>query len=212
MSGADGYTHQIFISYERGNPRWEDWMRKRFLDFLETHLSDATRRPQICIDKGIEPGMNFVRWLGNNLSRSHLMIAVWSEAYFESPWCQHELDLMLDRNAELIIPIVVQNCERLPGVLGQIHTESFLAFRHPVINKGTSVYNAMGSAVKRLVERIRNIAIPTFDANWVSACNERFAAVYEAEQGGKALLPIHYELPIGKIPNVLPRLAINPRA
>jgi hypothetical protein len=42
--------------------------------------------------------MDWVNSLADNLAKSKVVVAVFSGDYFSSPWCIHELDLILERS------------------------------------------------------------------------------------------------------------------
>ena len=116
------YQHDVFISYRR-EVQWTSWTRDYLKRELHSYLQqDLGREADIFVDERIVVGADWVDELGEHLARSRLLVAVLSRDYFDSIWCLHELDLMLDRSADhvgLFAPVVVHDCDALPDPIGR---------------------------------------------------------------------------------------------
>jgi hypothetical protein len=68
------------------------------LELLRPYLKeDLGHEPEIIIDERIEVGADWVDGLGKNLATSKVVVALFSRSYFDSDWCVHELDLIVER-------------------------------------------------------------------------------------------------------------------
>ena len=116
------YRHDVFISYRR-QLLWTPWTRDHFKVLLTAYLQqELGAPPDVFVDERIEVGADWVDELGTHLACSKAMVAILSRDYFGSPWCLHELDLMLERSLgaqPLIVPVIVQDCDNLsPPLVG----------------------------------------------------------------------------------------------
>ena len=184
------YLHDIFISYKR-DPHWDSWTRDHLSKLISTFLrNDLDREPSIFIDKEIEPASDWPQRLGNALGRSRALVAVLNSNYFRSPWCQHELDLILERRScfpanRIIVPLVLHNCEILPEPVARISTTNLKEFYNPYIQLNTTLYFQFTEEVKKLSPHIARAirSAPDFDSSWIENCISRFNAVYSDKQG-----------------------------
>jgi len=191
------YQHDVFISYLR-EPQWTPWTRDYLKRELNAHLTDKlAKRPDIFVDERIEVGEDWVDGLGDHLARSKVLVAVFSTGYFNSDWCRHELDLMLDRTGGgvgLFAPIVVEDCDQLPDPVSRAQKKDFKDYRLSRMNPNGQTYEDFSRAVRDLTADIaqRIITAPAFDPTWINTCITRFRAVHTEITAGKQLAPTHY--------------------
>jgi hypothetical protein len=213
------YENDVFISYRR-QAKWTLWTREHFKGLLESYLQqDLGRRPKIFIDEILED--NFARnWmveLGNNLAKSRVAVMLFSRDYFDSDWCLHELDLMLDRarksiggkypEGRLIIPVIGHDGELIPDPITRLTSCDVQEWRIVHICQGTPEYQKFSTRVKLLSPSVAsaiNIA-PPFEMAWIDECVQRFEEVYDAQATGVRLPPRAFT------PKPLPRLTAPPR-
>ena len=120
-----GYQYDIFISYRRvGATR--KWVNDIFLPILDDIISlELGYDPTHYIDTQIEAGSAWPLSIAEALSKSKIMIPLWSITYLESIWCKCEISHMLTREAKtgfktveknigLVFPTVINDGETLP--------------------------------------------------------------------------------------------------
>src|SRR5262252_7221390 len=99
------------------------------------------------------------------------MVALLSKDYFASPWCIHELDLMIERSegSDLIIPIVVHDGEVIPEAVGRLQHANFKKFANPALCDAGPLYAEFWNAIAEVAPRIGNAIgnVPPFDAKWL---------------------------------------------
>jgi hypothetical protein len=184
------YMYDIFISYKR-DPWWMAWHHDYLRNLIRTFLvNDLHREPKIFIDREIQTSSDWPIRLGEALARSSVLVAVLNSNYFRSYWCRHELDLMLDRlscfpKRQIIVPLVVHNCERLPAAVGRIGLTYLKEFYNPHIQGDSAMYYRFSEEVKRLCPTIATAihSAPAFDSNWIRICTSRFNDVYLQTHG-----------------------------
>ena len=202
------YRHDIFISYRR-QLLWTPWTRDHFKALLSAHLqAELGRAPEVFVDERIEIGQDWVDELGTHLATAKALIAALSGDYFTSPWCVHELDLMLGRGRGLVIPIIVHNCENLPSPVDLAQSADFKDYRRTHMAKDGDTYAKFSDAVARVARAIgRAIADPpAFNASWVAICRARMQLVYDAGKAGAPLPPTLFTPPPAPAFRTPPRL------
>jgi hypothetical protein len=214
------YQHDVFISYRRDR-NWTPWTREHFKDLLQTYLhDDLYREPDIFLDERIEVGADWVDELGGNLAQSKVVVALFSGSYFDSDWCVHELDLIVERARQfkggffperrLIIPVVAHDGEQIPDPVARIQKADISKFRVVGLSKGAPLFSEFSEVVKKLSPPIA-IAVnnaPEFEDNWVAFCKKRFVDVYEAIEKGIRLPPTQFILkaaPPLRVPQLKPK-------
>lgn len=168
-----GYEYDIFISYRR-NGNVGRWVQNHFAPLLRDCLTDELPYdPRIFLDKDMEVGARWPDELAHALSRSHLLLAVWSPPYFTSRWCLAEWRSILDRERMLglggpnsarglVYPIRFSDGDKFPiEAKNVLHEMSFKEWRLPYPQFAESQkYLDFHQAVVKLAERLA----PRFDS------------------------------------------------
>src|SRR5262245_43126859 len=214
------YQHDVFISYRR-DTAWTLWTREHFKELLQSYLlDDLNRRPDIFIDERIEVGADWVDELGANLAQSRVVVALFSGSYFDSDWCVHELDLIVERarqfksgflpEARLIIPVVGHDGEQIPDPVARIQRADISKFRVAWLNKNAPDYYEFSKTIKNLSPFIATAVknAPDFDDNWIACCTKRFQEVYDASTKGTRLSPTQFCLKCVSAPLALPQIKL----
>jgi TIR domain len=205
------YEYHLFVSYRR-ELLWTPWTRDHFKRLLTSYLQQELREaPRIFVDERIEIGADYVNTLAEGLAKSRALVAIFSGDYFSSPWCLHELDLMLDRSGgrpRSIFPVVVHDCENLPAPIDRIQSANFKEFRTTHLCETGRMYEGFSSAVGALAPQLAGVirTAPAFRNAWVSTCITRLNAVYSALKTGSSVSPSHFVPPPGLSLLSLPRL------
>jgi|SRR5579859_2117697 len=188
----EDYEYDVFISYLCTNPSGKPaptctWVREYLYPELETWLPDyvdAGRQTPIFFDKiCIKTGDDWRLHILEALQTSRCLVAVFTSQYFGSPWCQAELNTILERQKEL------QQQKKLPRKSGLIYPirlsgEAFTParFKHIQTRKDLSKFYRTDSNFKtsedyaKFQRIIREevclelstmfLAVPDWDRNW----------------------------------------------
>jgi hypothetical protein len=153
------------------------------------------------------------------LAKSKVVVALFSGSYFDSDWCVHELDLIVERarqftsgflpEARLIIPVVGHDGEQIPDPVNRIQSADVKDYRIAWINKNAPDYPEFSKVIKKLSPFVAKSVetAPDFDDNWIAYCKKRFREVYEARKKGNRLPPTQFSLksaPSPKAPQLKP--------
>jgi hypothetical protein len=215
------YEHDVFISYRREQDGWTPWTRDHFKKLLKIYLQqDLGRPPSIFVDERIEPGMDWVDALAENLATSKVVVAVFSGDYFGSQWCVHELDLILERSSacaaggkndpRLIVPVVVHDGELIPDPVTRIQPADFSRFRVAFLTETAPLYQDFSMAMRVLSPKVKAAIdlTPPFDAGWIDHHRKRFNDVYAAVIAKTPLPPTQFALKSPTPPTAPPRLVL----
>ncbi len=207
------YLHDVFISYRR-ELQWTPWTRDYFKRQLESYLQpDLGRKSDIFLDERLEVGPDWVEGLGEHLGRSKVLVAVLSRDYFNSPWCVHELDLMIARmggRVGLFVPVIVHDCDDLPDPIGRAQSYDLKEFHLTRMNEHGQTFEDFSRAVRGLSPHVAKLigTAPPFDPGWIAASAKRFNDVYEAKTRGTSIKPDHYDPPASPPHATVPRLVL----
>lgn len=119
------YEFDVFLSYSRkgGSP---GWVHNHFFPKLRDCLTDEVGEvPRIFVDQDMNPGTIWTSDLERALSRSKVLVSVYSPQYFRSEWCVAEWKSMAEREQllglasrdltqGLIIPVLYSDSANFP--------------------------------------------------------------------------------------------------
>lgn len=182
------YEHHIFVSYRRSDEDWARWTRENFPRALAALLRPGIGNVKISIDSDIDAGASWPLHLARSLSRSRLMVALMSRAYFQSDWCLLELGLMQRREQEqalrtpekpygLIIPVVIDDGDCFPHAVQAMQNVALHEFANPFIRLDSPRQEALTEVLKRqLCPAIEKALehVPPFDPSWADHASEHF--------------------------------------
>jgi hypothetical protein len=102
MIQTTGYEYDIFISFPRESHH-ALWVHEFFLSSFNLYLTEELGRPvNIYVDNEIPTGLHdFPERTKFVLSRSKILVPIWSIHYFQSLWCMAEFSMMLYREDRL---------------------------------------------------------------------------------------------------------------
>lgn len=215
-TAADGYVHDVFISYKR-HQEWGGWVKLHILNLLDTYLSqELARKPDIFIDERIEPGADWPMRLGHSLGRARVLIPIMSRDYFSSDWCLHELDLMHGRlrrypDTRLIIPLVRHDGEMIPNEIKRIQSYDIKRFSNPDLQRKTPRYEQFSDMFNEIAPSIAEAisSVPEFDEVWPNECINRFNELYLATNGESPKPSLDtFTIKSAVLPNQPPRVRI----
>jgi hypothetical protein len=182
-------SYDLFISYKQ-HELWIPWFHDHLVTLLKTFLlNELGREPSIFIDREVDPGENWPNRIGQALGKSSVLVPALSHPYFQSQYCLHELDLMLDRCTKhpgscIVFPLIVHNCKSLPDPVAQIQAATLEKFYNPHIQRNTKDYYEFSQAVRELSPKIANAinSAPKLEQNWVEECIRRLRDLYQSER------------------------------
>jgi hypothetical protein len=186
------YEYDVFVSYRRnGNVR--DWVQNHLAPLLHRCLEDELPdKPRVFLDVEQETGIAWPDNVVRALSRSKLLLAVWSPSYFTSPWCMAEWRTMSLREdvvgiggpsglPGLVFPIRFSDGNSFPPEARRVQQElSFKAWRFPYLHfRDSPLYLDFHQAVIRLAEILaeRLQLCPPWQRDWPIARHEEDIAV-----------------------------------
>ena len=168
--------------------------------------------PDVFVDERIEVGADWVDELGTHLACSKAMVAILSRDYFGSPWCLHELDLMLERSLgaqPLIVPVIVQDCDNLSPPIGRVQSADFKDYRLTHMSRD-------GTHVRAIFSRDQAVSADTGEHDLGRntfrrdlgnmAAKRRFGEVYMEQQAEHTLAPTQFVTPPTALFTSLPQL------
>lgn len=179
-----GYEYDVFFSY-KFDRRSLDW-HKRVKDHLDYWLTQELggSRCRIFMDlDGLSTGDHWKSKLSHALKRSKCLVAVWSPAYFQSPYCLSEWQAFRRREAllgkestALVAPIRFHDGEHFPEEAREVqmadfreHTSLLEAFWETRDARALEkLIQGFSSDVAKLVKNA-----PAFDPTWPADLNEQ---------------------------------------
>lgn len=161
------YTHDVFVSYSRAES-WPRFVSKHFVPVFKHWLAaELGRSGRIFLDTtSIGVGDRWPDELEFGLSRSRVMVALWSRNYFESQWCRRELSSMLARESAfrahdikvpIIFPVVLHDCvgeDDVPDVVSDLQRLSIHEFADPFMRSNSRTREGLSSALRPLCSAV----------------------------------------------------------
>lgn len=177
-----GYEFDIFLSYRRsGLGTAGRWVRQHFYPLLlDAYADECGGNLSVFIDLGVEAGDHWPSRLESALSRSRLMVTVWSPPYFESPWCDAEWRTMCAREQAvglagpcrphgLIYPVVYSDGDYFPREAQERQARSVKPWSYPREGyRESRDYDNLFDAVRLMAREIRDQlkAVPPWESGW----------------------------------------------
>lgn len=179
QSTDSGYMYDVFVSYRR-NGNVGDWVQNHLGPLLIRCLEDELPdKPEVFLDAQQDVGTIWPGNITHALSRSRLLLAVWSPSYFTSRWCLAEWQTILLRERALgigghttglVYPIRFSDGDSFPPEAQRVQQEaSFKDWRIPYPHFKESIrYLDFHQAVVRLAERLaeRLPSCPAWQHDW----------------------------------------------
>jgi hypothetical protein len=174
------YEYDVFLSYRR-KPPVDQWVQNHFHPQLQDWLDESSAEERrVFIDVQAETGVAWPENLKRALSRSRLLVAVFSPRYFRSAWCIAEFQTMLERERVLglrtqdnprglILPVRFSDGEHFPDDAKNIEQFdlSHWNFAAPAFSQSVA-YLQFLERVQKFARDVSNrlADIPAWDDAW----------------------------------------------
>lgn len=190
------YKYDVFLSYRRSNA-WPRFVDSIFVPMFRHWLeAEIGQKPEIFYDvDSIEMGESWPYRLAEGIASSKILVCLWSNEYFCSPWCKAELGHMLARREftrgdsgplPLILAMLIHDGENIPPQLNDIQRFPIQEYANPWLGKNSP-------KAEELSERIRQFSVdvaralrraPECDPSWSDLAVDGFIQLFDrrAEQ------------------------------
>lgn len=176
------YIYDVFVSY-RHKPPMLNWVRNHFEPLLEQWLPNFlpyNHETRIFIDMQIETGAEWPYKLRQARRMSRCLLPVWSPQYFQSNWCQAELQTMLRReqllglrteenSSGLIYAVLFAGAENLPSLVRTIQYKDMSKWNCPwTVFKKNAQYVNLDRQVQKLSQELAKMiqSAPVWQEDW----------------------------------------------
>ena len=174
------YKYDIFLSYNRHGDNGE-WVARHFKPRFEERLRNLLQyEPRIYFDEDDETGKNWPNALAQAMSRTKLLVPVFSPPYFRSRWCLAEWSTMraretalgmggLDKPELLIHPVVYSDGDTFPDDAKSTSYEDFSDLNYPMeCFKHSEEYLRFFKRVDRFAKVLaaRLPGVPPWEDHW----------------------------------------------
>jgi hypothetical protein len=173
------YQFDVFISYRRLN-EWPEWIKKHFFKIFQHWLDEELgKNCRISIDYNMETGHSWPAGLANDLSRSKVLVPLWSPQYFNSTWCLKEMSLFVARekmtgfgtaknSQRLIVPAVIHDKDSFPDEAKLIQFKEIQPYCNIRVGEGSKILELLSENIRDWVPDICNAInkAPPFDPEW----------------------------------------------
>jgi len=189
------YKWDVFVSYRRWG-EWPRWVIGPFRELFEHWLGEELDwEPKVFIDqRDTEQGSWWDIDLGVNLSRSKIVVPLFSRKYFQSDWCMTEFRLMRQREREcgfrtsrdrrkLIMPATIHDGDDFPSEAIRITGPKLPANIRmaPDSPKFEELENQIQTWVPNVARAV--IEAPEFRETWIDINVGAFEEVFKSKIG-----------------------------
>lgn len=188
------YEYDVFISYRR-HGQWPEWAKKIFYPVFTHWLGEELPDVRVFIDYQIEIGTSWPIQLGQTLSRSRVLVPLFSRQYFSSPWCQLEFGHMLAREAScnfrtanrpggLIVPAHIHDGDSFPQSAREIQAAKLQPYTNIRLSKASETEERLSDEIRNWVPDIAKAihAAPPFDEAWTGLAVQEFVQQFAAAE------------------------------
>jgi hypothetical protein len=184
------YNYDVFLSYRRANawPKFVDTIfMPMFTHWLEAELG---RPPKIFFDAyDIEIGESWPHRLALGVASSKVMVCLWSNEYFASPWCQAELGHMLARREAtrlasgplpLVLALVIHDGENISSSLDDIQRLAIQDYANPWLARDSLKAEGLSEQVRKFCLYVVHAIelAPASDPGWPVLAVDDFVRLF----------------------------------
>jgi hypothetical protein len=196
----DGYQYDVFLSYKRAN-RWPRFVNAIFIPMFRHWLEEEMGcPPRIFFDADvIETGESWPHRLASGVASSKVMVCLWSNEYFCSPWCQAELSQMLARRERtkinsvplpLILAMVIHDGQNIAPYLNDIERMPIQKYANPWMAKDSPRAEELSNRVRKFSSHVHHAIsrAPMCDPAWSQIAAAEFVQLF-AQQASQRKVP-----------------------
>jgi hypothetical protein len=196
------YEFDVFLSYSRYE-EWPAWIKEHFMPLFQHWLGEElSRGPKIFVDYNMHQGVSWPHELARALSRSKVLVALWTPTYFSSTWCTSELACMYAREEQhrlkttqypcvLIIPATLHDGDRFPAKAAAIQMLDLKDCANVRMVKKSMTAAALSKKIclwaPTIAQAIRDA--PPFDHSWESLTVDKFVDLFWQEHADQTRVP-----------------------
>jgi hypothetical protein len=197
---GQGYKYDVFLSYKRAN-NWPRFVTAIFIPMFRHWLAaEMGRPPRIFFDADeIETGESWPRRLASGLASSKVMVCLWSNEYFCSPWCQAELSHMLARRQftkissgplPLILALVIHDGDSITRSLDDIQRMAIQEYANPWMARDSPRAEELADRIRKFCTHVDHAIrkAPICDPAWLDIAADDFVNLF-AQQAGQRDVP-----------------------
>jgi len=168
-------------------------------------LLPAWGNVEIFFDQQMEAGISWPNELAHALSHSRVLIPILSRAYFKSPWCKLELDLMLrreqllglrsrDHSRGLIVPFIIDDGDEFPQIVKDIQGVKIHEYANPYIRRSSSKYHKFTEDLRKWCVHVDSAykLAPKFDPAWKEFPQDKLMHLLDIEAKDQETNPRHF--------------------
>jgi TIR domain len=184
------YKYDIFLSYRRANA-WPRFVDRIFLPMLRHWLqAEMGRPPHIFFDaEELETGESWPHRLAIGVALSKIMICLWSNEYFYSPWCQAELAHMLARREStriasgplpLVLAVVIHDGDSISPALKDIQQLPIQDYANPWLAPYSPRIEELSEHIRRFSVHVHHALqrVPECDPAWENLAVNEFVQLF----------------------------------
>jgi len=188
---GSSYKYDVFLSYRHANA-WPKFVGDIFVPMFQHWLAaELGRSSKIFYDaEQIETGQSWPYELATGIALSKVMVCLWSNEYFSSPWCQAELGHMLARREQtkqnsgplpLILAVVIHDGENISPYLDDIQRLPIQDYANPWLARDSPRAEELSEHIRKLSAHVAHALqrAPECDPCWPSLAVERFVRLFE---------------------------------
>ena len=196
------YEFDVFISYRR-HGEWPIWVRELFMPLLSHWLGEELgREPKVFVDYEIRKGDAWPHELAYALSKSRVLVALWTPTYFNSKWCKSELAHMWTRETQcgfrtkdnpkgLIFPASLHDGDNFPKDAKVIQYAELQQCSNVRIAKGSVIQEELDRRIREWMPDVaRGIGYsPEFEESWSDLAFETMISLFHGKAVEQRTVP-----------------------
>jgi len=183
------YQYDVYLSYRRANA-WPRFVDTIFLPMLRHWLEAETGQPpKIFFDVDeIETGHSWPHRLAHGIALSKVLVCLWSNEFFHSPWCQAELSHMLARidllrrqpPLPLILAAVIHDGDNIPSELQNIQRFAIQEYANPWLAHDSPNAEVLSGLIRKFSTHVAHAIqqAPPCDPAWSDLATDRFLQLF----------------------------------
>jgi hypothetical protein len=199
------YEYDVFLSYSRAKD-WPRWVGSIFYPIFDHWLtSELGRDSRIFLDTTMENGTSWPETVDRALSKSAILVPLWTKNYFSSEWCTNEFTQFRVREnqynygsfenpSRLIHPAVIHDGKDFPHEVGDISYVDLSEYVNVRMASGSLTEENLSLLVKRWVLSIaKSVSLaPECNPSWKELSNRELYQQHKKDEPKQLEVPRFY--------------------